>query len=128
VTEDHRHAEDGSVIEIPVAAEHVAETEVVAAAEVERARIEAERDIAVAKIEHKSADTDTEIALAAALAEIEALKLALNPEPTEPDIEVVQTSPVVAPVTAADPVDPPERETPEHREPKRKDSWFGDRA
>jgi hypothetical protein len=105
--EDHRHAEDGSVIEVPVAVEHVAETEVIASAEVEVARINAERDIALARIAAREVPRDMEAELAAALGEVEALKLALAPP-------VVEAPPAPAPVAIVNEVQPePEPSLPE---------------
>jgi hypothetical protein len=125
VTEDHRHAGDGSVIEVPVAAEHVAETELVASAEVEVARIQAERDIALARIAAREVPRDMEAELAAALAELDALKTAMQPA-------VVETpEPPPAPVAIVNEVAPepepslPEPEPEHHEDKPRKSSSSG---
>jgi hypothetical protein len=135
MTEDHRHdPETGAVVALTESAEHVAETEVVASAEVEVARIQAERDIALAKIAAREIPRDLEAELAAALAENELLRAAKMPAPdAEVDAPEVADAPVVVvndvPAEPADaPTDLPERddERPAPRERKR-DGWFGDR-
>jgi hypothetical protein len=125
--EDHRHADDGSVIEVVASAEeHVAETEVVASADVEVARINAERDIALARIQAREVPRDLEAELAAALAELDALKIAMQPPVAEIPPEVP-----AAPVAIVNEVAPePEPSLPEpehhHEEPKpRKSSGSG---
>jgi hypothetical protein len=119
--DEHRHAGDGSVIEVPVAAEHVAETEVVATAEVEVARINADKEIRLAQIQARQVEPDLEMQLAAALGELEALKLAMQPavvetapEPAPAPVAIVND---VAPEPASLPVPEAEHHEREHKKP-----------
>jgi hypothetical protein len=96
--EDHRHAEDGSVIVVPVADPEVAEAGALAEASVEVARIQADRDVQLAKIEARSVEPDLEAQLAAALAEVDALRTQLAPPAVE------QPAPVEVPVIVDAPV------------------------
>lgn len=67
--EDHRHGEDGSVIVVPVTEPEVIEAEALAEASVEVARIEADRDVTLAKLAARTVEPDLEAQLAAALAQ-----------------------------------------------------------
>ena len=125
MTENHTHDPvTGEVVTVPVAAEHVAEAEVIAAAEVEKTRIEGETAIQLAKIAAREVPRDME-------AELAALKEAMAP--AEPVVEapaVVAPTVVVSetPEPTQDVTEPPQREAPEHREPVKRDGWFGDRS
>jgi hypothetical protein len=97
-TENHTHdPATGAVVEIEQAAEHVAETEVEASAEVEIEKIRSDTAIQLAKIESKAVDRDLEAELAAALAEIELLKTAqLPPDGSESAVEATAAPTVVS--------------------------------
>jgi hypothetical protein len=135
MTEDHRHnPETGEVIAVEQAPEHVAETEVEASAAVEIARLNAERDVQIAKLETKAVDRDLEAELTAALAEIELLKAAKMPvadAETAPDATAAPTVVVAdspAPEPAESLTDPPIRDDERPARVKRRDGWFGERA
>lgn len=133
--DDHTHdPETGAMVEIPVAVEHVAEVEIAASADVEIARISAERDITLAKIAAREVPRDLEAELAAALGELEMMKSASMPE-TVPQSAVEATQAPGPVVVLADSLEAPESppqlperasETP--RREKSRDGWFGDRA
>jgi hypothetical protein len=106
--DDHRHdPQTGEIVAVPVADEHVAEVEVTASAEVEVARINAERDVKLAQIAAREVPRDLEAELAAALGELDALKTAMQPA-------VVEAPPAPAPVAIVNDVAPePEPSLPE---------------
>ena len=131
MTENHRHDPvTGDVyIEGDTAEAELAATEVVSDASVEIARIEAEKEITLAKIAAKQVEPDLEMQLAAALAELDALRAIVSPPEPEP---VEMPAPVVVvddsgpeDATAMDESLPvPEAET-EHQEPRRKSVGLG---
>ena len=86
MVDNHTHDADGNVI----VADAPTEVEIIEAPEtvsndVEIAKINADKEIQLAKIAARQVEPDLEVALAAALAEIEALKLAMTPP--EPAVE-----------------------------------------
>lgn len=87
--EQHSHGPDGEVILIAAPEPDVSPAEAIASADVQVAQINADRDIALAKIAAKTVEPDLEMQLAAALAEIEALRTQLAP----PEPVVVDTPP-----------------------------------
>jgi hypothetical protein len=135
MTEDHRHnPETGEVIAVEQAPEHVAETEVEASAAVEIARLNAERDVQIAKLETKAVDRDLEAELTAALAEIELLKAAKMPvADAESNAETLPAQTVIvadspAPEAVQDDTEPPIRDDERPARVKHRDGWFGERA
>jgi hypothetical protein len=94
--------------------------ESVSAAEVERARIEADRDVKVAKITSRAVDEEMVRRIAALEAEAEVFRTKLAPPEPEP-VVIAQDNPEPEP---AEPVPAPAQE--EHKEPPatRKKSGF----
>jgi hypothetical protein len=91
--ENHTHGIDGNVIisEPSPDEAQLEAVETVSSAEVEIARIQSDRDIALAKIAAKTVEPDLEAELAAAQAELETLRAIVNPPTPEP----VDQAPVV---------------------------------
>jgi hypothetical protein len=122
--EDHVHGPDGHVVisEPSPAAEEAEAVEEVAHAEVEIARIEADRDVAVAKIAAKTEEAHDETEVEALRAEIRGMREILNqlmpPPPPEPE-PMPEPEPIVIAQqdNGPDVAPPPEKE--EHREPKK---------
>jgi len=108
----------------PVVIEEAPDTEPVAEAAVEIARIEADRDVTIAKVVNRSMDEETVTELAALRAENEALRAQLAPPPEEQQQEavVVVADPVSEPVTEEPP--PAVEESSEPAAKKRKNPWF----
>lgn len=132
--EDHIHGPDGRVIvsEPEAAIPEVAETEQVEAvsnAEVEIAKIEADRDIKIASTETKRAETYADEELAELRGELRALRDIVDAlKPSEPS-EAEATPVVVETEPAAPPLDAPPPEETENRPERRKKGsdhfWFG---
>jgi hypothetical protein len=126
--EQHTHAEDGTVVLIDEAVAEVEATEVVAEASVEVARIEAERDIAIAKEGTKQNAQSLQEELLELRGMVEGLQASLSAlAPPEPEPE-----PAPAPVVVEAPVVDPEPDVPEppvaERQPRPRKSnglsWF----
>lgn len=103
-----------------VVVEEAMDPEPIADASVEVARIEADRDIAVAKIEHKALDEELVMQLSALQARLDALEAMNAPEP-EPEPVVITEAPAPEP----EPMEPPKaEERPEEPRPKAKKRGF----
>lgn len=99
---EHPDPEPEVIVEAP-------DTEPVAEAAVEVARIEADRDVAVAKIVNRGMDEDMAANLAALQARVDVLEAAAMPEP-EPE-------PIVIPVPEPEPEPVPAPVEEEHEKP-----------
>lgn len=77
----------------PVIVEEAPDLEPVADASVRIAEVQADRDVTIAKIEHRAMDDELAVQLAAALAENEALRAQLAPPEPEETPVVVQAPP-----------------------------------
>jgi hypothetical protein len=111
----------------PVVIEEAPDTEPIADAAVEIARIEADKEVTITKIQHRAIDDELAVELAALRAENESMRAQLAP----PDPE-----PVEIPVEVADPAPEPDAEpdsappavestsTTEPKSAKRKNPWF----
>lgn len=108
---EHEDPEPEQVVVEDKSAEDVAET--AAGAEVEVARINADRDVATAKIYARQADEETVATMAAMAARIDVLEAALAPppppEPEELPVEVPEPEPEPEPESLPD-VEPPKAE------------------
>jgi hypothetical protein len=123
--EDHVHGDDGHVVVADAPDIEIIEAPSTSSDDVRIAEIQAEKEIALAKLQLKAVEPDLEIALAAALAEIEALKLAMAPP--EPAPIVIEAPEVAEPVS--EPVEqeslPEPEDVTEHQEHKRKSVGLG---
>lgn len=109
----------------PVVIEEAPDTEPIADAAVEIARIEADRDVAVAKIENRAADEDLAVTVAALMAENDALRAQLAPaEEQQQEAVVVVADPEPEPEPVAESA-PPIVEAPEEKPAKKKSAWWG---
>lgn len=108
----------------PVVIEEAPDTEPIADAAVEIARIEADRDVTIAKVVNRAADEDVAATIAALQAENDALRAQLAPphEEQQQEAVVVVADPEPAPVTEEPPpaVEPSE----EPAAKKRKNAWW----
>ena len=115
---DHPDPEPEIVIE------EAPDTEPIADAAVEIARIEADRDVTITKIENRAADEELLATVAALTAENEALRAQLAPP--EPEVPVIVAEP--APEPEAEPEGAPpvveETSTPEPKGKARKNPWW----
>lgn len=116
---EHPDAEPDIVVE------EATDLEPVADAAVEVARIEADRDVTIAKIEHRAVDSEMELALAALQAENEALRAQLAPPEPEEIPVVVEASPEPDPEPDSAPPVVEETSTPEPAAKKRRNAWWG---
>jgi len=119
-------AECGQALPEPeVVVEEAVDLEPVAEAEVEIARIEADRDVQVAKIEAKVADDEIVAELAALRAEVEVLRAQAAPEPEQEQAVVVVADPEPEPEPVAEPEPPVVEPSEEPAAKKRKSAWWG---
>jgi hypothetical protein len=109
----------------PVIIEEAVDVEPIADATVEVARIEADRDVAVAKIEARVADEELVAALAALTAENEALRAQLAPQEQQQEAVVVIADPEPEPEPVAEEAPPAVEESSEPVAKKRKSAWWG---
>lgn len=136
MVEQHTHGPDGTVIllsepeaaEVVEAVADVEATEAVADASVEVARIEAERDVAIAKEQTKQSGVYASEELAALQGEVRALREIVDAlKPPEPEPAPEPPAPVVveAPAEPAPDVAPPP-EVDKRPAPKKKSGlgWF----
>lgn len=116
---DHPDPEPEIVIE------EAPDTEPVAAAEVEVARIEADRDVTIARIENRVLDDELMVRVAALEAENEALRAQLAPPEPEP-VPVVVSEPAPDPGPDPGSVPPSVEETsaPAPAAKKRGNPWW----
>jgi len=108
----------------PVVIEEAPDTEPVAEASVEIARIEADRDVQTAKIYSKGQDEDTAATMAALQARIEVLETARAPVAEPEVVPVVIDAPPPEPEPEPAPAQemPPAGE-PDEGKPKKKNPW-----
>jgi len=114
----------GQVVPEPeVAVEEAVDLEPVAEASVEVARIEADRDIKVAKIAAHVADDELELRLAALEGELRGIKEAM----VQPEPEVAPEPVIVAQDVAPEPEPemPPREEREEPKAPRKPKGFFG---
>ncbi len=109
----------------PVIVEEAPDLEPAAEAEVRIAEIQAGRDVAVAKIEHRAIDEDTVAVIAGLRAENEALRAAAAPPEQEQEAVVVVADPEPGPGPAAEPEPPAAEPSAEPEARKRKNAWWG---
>lgn len=118
---EHPDADPVEVVTEDKSAEDVAET--VSDAATEQTRIEAERDVAVAKLAAKAADQERETELARLQARVDVLEAALAPPAPEPEPEPVIVEPEPEPEPG--PPAPEEHEPkPEHSESAPSGGWW----
>lgn len=108
----------------PVVIEEAPDTEPIADAAVEVARITADRDVTIAKIEHRAIDDELAVQLAALQAENEALRSQLAPPEPEMPVQVVEAAPEPEPEPEAMPPAVEAPTTAEGKPAKRKNPWF----
>jgi hypothetical protein len=124
--DNHYHDETGAMVlvEPSPAAEDLAATEAVTSAEVEIARINADKEIALAKLANRQVEPELEAQLAAALAELDALRALVAPPEPEPEPEpvVIVQEPEAAPEPAEDSLPAPEPV--EDHKPVKKNPWL----
>ena len=112
----------------PVIIEEAPDTEPVADAAVEIARIEADRDVTIAKVVNRSMDEDTVATIAALQAENEALRAQLappEPEPEEIAVVVANADAEAAPEPeSAPPLTTEETSTSEPAAKRRSNPWW----
>lgn len=113
----------------PVVIEEAPDTEPIADAAVEIARIEANKEVTIAKIEHRAIDEDLTAQLAALAAENEALRAQLappEPEGGEVAVVVAQAEAEAEPPAEEPPPVVEQGETaPEEKPSKRRSAWWG---
>lgn len=112
--------EEHAAEEAADAAENVAET--VSSSEVEIARINADRDVTLARIEKGIMSEMTEAAAEENAVKAEILDEAMTPPEPEPVPVVVEDAPAEEPVTEAPP--PPAEESPEPAGKRNSNPWW----
>lgn len=94
--------------------------EAVSDASVEVARIQADRDVTVAKIEHRAVDEELVTSLAAMQARLDVIEAAMAPPEPEPVVVVPEPAPEPEPIAEA----PPETEHHAPKEAPRRRGFF----
>jgi hypothetical protein len=111
--------------EPPVVIEEAPDTEPIADAAVEIARIEADKEVTITKIQHRALDDELAVELAALRAENETLRAQLAPPPPEEVPVVVEPAPEPEPEPdSAPPVVEPTTDS-EPTAKKRRNAWWG---
>ena len=108
-----------------VVIEEAVDLEPVAVAEVDVARIQADRDVTIAKIQSKVIDEELTAQLAALAAENEALRAAAAPQEQQQEATVVVAEPDPEPEPVAEAEPPVVEHSDEPAAKKKRSAWWG---